>query len=221
MERSIILLSGGLDSAVSLYLALDRGWEVHPLTFHFFLRPQREVLAAQRLSELTGCRDRLIEVDLPFLKELEDLRRERLQNPYLEGAPESYSPGRNLIFYSIAGHYAEVRGANWIVGGHNGADSETFPDATPAFFGTLNEILRIGLLTADKLTPTVINPLAGLTKAGVIAQGQRLGVPLEETWSCVRNLPRPCGVCDSCVERGKAFEEAGLEDPLLSTSKGL
>jgi 7-cyano-7-deazaguanine synthase len=161
MERAVILLSGGIDSAVSLFWSLRKGWEAYPLTFHGHLRPQREVQAVMALTESSRCRKRLIEVDLPFLMEVDDLLKGEVDNPLLRRAHLAYVPARNLIFYSIAAHYGEVLGARWIVGGHNGGDSEIFPDARPEFFKAMNRIIGMGLLTHHRSPISVVNPLEG------------------------------------------------------------
>ncbi len=219
MERAILLLSGGLDSAVTLYLAREEGWEVHPLSFHYYRRPAREVKATERLADLTGCRGRLIDVDLPFLMEVEDLLEKGVRNTRLKEVPSTYVPARNLVFYSLAAHYAEVRDARWIVGGHNGRDSDTFPDATPAFFEGLNHLLKTGLATARASPVEIVNPLQGLSKADVIRRASELGVPLESTWSCSHDGEAPCGTCFPCTERARAFAQEGREDPLLAPAK--
>ncbi len=215
MDRAIVLLSGGIDSAVSLFLAREKGWKVYPLTFHYYIRPKKEMVAVRTLTRLCDCEERLIEVDLPFLKDVEDLLGEGLENPLLEVAPLPYVPARNLIFYSIAAHFGEVNGARWIVGGHNGADSVTFPDAGKGFFDSFNEIFDTALLTHRNLPLEVVNPLQGLSKAEVIRLGMELRVPLEKTWSCNWDNDEPCGECLSCRQRAEAFEEAGVEDPLI------
>ena len=221
MVRALILLSGGLDSAVSLYWALDRGWSAIPLTFHYHERPQREKDATVRLVRHSGCREDILEVDLPFLMEVEDLREKGLPNRFLQDAPGAYVPARNLVFYAIAAHYGEILGAQRLVGGHNGADGRIFPDAAPAFFEGLNRLLELGLLTAPESRLQIVNPLAGRTKAGVLRLGQELGVPFEETWSCHYDRASPCGSCASCREREQAFKHLEAEDPLLATPSAL
>ncbi len=167
------------------------------------------------MTAMCRCEDRLIIVNLPFLMEVEDLVDQSIGNHYLREAPPTYVPARNLIFYSIAAHYAEVTGARWIVGGHNGSDSETFPDASPAFFQGMSDLLGHSLLTSERAPVEIVNPLHGLSKAEVIRLGVRMEVPLEATWSCSFDEETTCGSCRSCRERALAFEEAGVEDPLM------
>lgn len=214
MTRVVVLVSGGIDSAVALYWSVDQRWEVHPLTFDYPNRPLPERRATHELVERTGCGERLEEVSLPFLEEVEDLREEGRLGSHLEAAPDAYVPARNLIFYAVAANMGEVLGARQIVGGHNGTDPDTFPDASPAFFDTLNALLAQGLLTHEASPLEVTNPLEGMTKAEIVARGHDLGVPFGETWSCQYDRDRPCGSCPSCEEREAAFRRAGRQDPL-------
>ena len=128
MERAIVLLSGGVDSAVTLWWAKKQGWRIRPLTFDYFRRPAKENVAVDALTAQAGT-EPVRRVDLPFLKEVDDLRKEGFENRRLLDSPEGYIPGRNLIFYGLAGHYAELDGVRYIVGGHNGIDPESFPDS--------------------------------------------------------------------------------------------
>src|SRR6059036_4035189 len=117
MERAIVLLSGGVDSAVALWWSRKQGLDIHPLTFDYFGRPKREHDAIRALTSRVGTA-RIRHVDLPFLKEVDDLRQEGFENRLLLDSPEGYIPGRNLIFYGLAGYYAELDAARYIVGGH-------------------------------------------------------------------------------------------------------
>ncbi len=207
-ETALVLFSGGIDSAVALWWARERGHRVIALTFDYYRRPPGEVRAMKALLEASGLEDP-ISVPLPFLREMDDLRGPALTNPDLQNAPDAYLPARNLVFYAMAAHYAEPIGARWIVGGHNGADGETFPDATRPFFDHVNAALGMGLLTYETSPVEVVLPLLGRTKTDVVRLGMELGVPLDLTWSCWWDRPEPCGECESCVERQQAFTEAG------------
>jgi 7-cyano-7-deazaguanine synthase len=114
MERAIVLLSGGVDSAVTLWWAKEQGWRIRPLTFDYFRRPSKENVAVDALTTQAGT-EPVRRVDLPFLKEVDDLREEGFENRRLLDSPEGYIPGRNLIFYGLAGHYAELDGVRYIV----------------------------------------------------------------------------------------------------------
>ena len=213
MERAIVLLSGGLDSAVTLWWAKRQGWEIRPLTFDYFGRPRREHQAVEALTSRVGT-ESVRRVDLPFLKEVDDLRKEGFANQRLLESPEGYIPGRNLIFYGLAGYFAELDAVRYIVGGHNGIDPESFPDSSPKFFNFLNSVFPLSLWSYDKSPVQILVPLSGKSKEEVVRMGLEMKVPFEVTWSCYWDRALPCGTCVSCRERREAFANVGVEDPL-------
>lgn len=213
MDRAIVLLSGGVDSAVALWWAKARGWDVRPLTFDYFGRPKREHTAIQALVRRTDVHP-VRTVDLPFLREVDDLRAEGLENEALEESPEGYVPARNLIFYSLAAYYAELEGTRYLVGGHNGTDPDSFPDASPRFFEHLNRVFEMSLWSYANSPVEVALPLSGKSKEDVLRLGVSLGVPFELTWSCYWDQDLHCGHCGSCTERREAFAATGIEDPV-------
>ena len=213
MDRAIVLLSGGVDSAVTLWWTKKQGWDVQPLTFDYFGRPRREHTAIEGLVKEAGVRP-VRTVGLPFLKEVDDLRSSGLANPVLEDSPEGYIPARNLIFYSLAAYYAELDGTRYLVGGHNGIDPESFPDASPKFFEFLNSMFHLSLWSFDRSPVQVVVPLSGKSKEDVLRMGRDLGVPFGLTWSCYWDRDVHCGTCVSCRERREAFAALGLEDPV-------
>jgi len=212
-DRAIVLLSGGVDSAVALVWAKEQGWDIRPLTFDYFARPTKERAAIEALAAHTGIGP-IRHVDLPFLKEVDDLRKEGVSNRALLEAPESYVPARNLIFYGIAAHFAERDGVTRIIGGHNGIDPKAFPDSSPEFFDFINKVYRLGLWTSGRAPIEVVVPLSGKSKADVVRMGLDRRIPFEVTWSCYWDRDRHCGVCPSCRERRQAFAEAGARDPV-------
>jgi 7-cyano-7-deazaguanine synthase len=212
-QKAVVLLSGGIDSAVSLYWAKGRGWDVRPLTFHYFRRPPQEVVATRKILEASGVRN-LREIDLPFLREVDDLKAKGLENRALLESPEGYIPARNMVFYALAAYEAEPLGARWVIGGHNGSDPEAFPDASPKFFNFFNSMYRLGLWSYPRTPVQILLPLSGKSKVDVVRLGIELHVPLELTWSCYWDRDKHCGVCASCVERRDAFRALGVEDPI-------
>lgn len=207
--RALVLLSGGIDSTVACWWALDQGYEVRALTLNYFKRPPPEQRATRRIAEEAGVG--LTELDLPWLRELEDPEHPLLDNPGLADAPEGYVPARNPIVYAIAAHVAEIVGAETIVGGHNDVDPERFPDASAGFFERFGDLLSDSLASGMELG--IEQPLLGLSKREVVEEGLRLGAPLEASWSCYERGPEPCGECPSCRTRREAFQAAGIEDP--------
>jgi 7-cyano-7-deazaguanine synthase len=194
---ALVLLSGGIDSAVALYWARAQGWTVTTIEFDYYLRPERERESCRRLRACACVEG--ITVPVGFLRETGDL--EPPVNEALGRAPEGYLPVRNLIFYSICAYYAEIRGAGAIVGGHNRTDPESFPDAGREFFARLEGLLDRAMWSHASTGTRIVLPLIDLDKAGVIELGRRLGVPFDLTWSCYYDGERPCGVCISCIER--------------------
>jgi len=212
LPKSLVLLSGGLDSAVALYWALDQGHEVETLTFDYFHRSRREIRACLEIARVSHSPNR--KIALGFLKEMDDSKGETL-NSGLVTAQSAYIPSRNLIFYGIASSFAEVRDARYIVGGHNKDDAQNFPDSTQTFFNLFNKTATLGRITKNR-TGQVVLPLAKLHKSEVLLLGAKLKVPFELTWSCYKSGIRPCGKCLSCKLRSESFGKAGLRDPLVN-----
>ena len=214
-KRALVLVSGGIDSTVALWWAQAEGYDVLPLTFHYYKRAPQEIDATFRLLCRAHLTDALLEVELPFLKEVYDLKKEGpLENVALYDSPEGYIPARNLVFYALGAYYAEVHRASKVIGGHNGVDPEAFPDSSPKFFNFVSNLLRIGVWSYKDSPVEILQPLSGMEKWEVIQRGLDLGVPFEDTWSC--NWPRDvhCGRCRSCLEREEAFAAVGARDPV-------
>ncbi|TLZ52438.1 MAG: hypothetical protein E6K18_02815, partial [Methanobacteriota archaeon] len=175
--------------------------------------PKAEVRAVHNLLAAADVKH-LVQVPLPFLKEMSDLKEDGLSNTQLAGAPDAYIPARNMIFYALAGYYAETLGASAIVGGHNGIDPETFPDSSPDFFTHVNSLYRLGLWSYPQAQVSIRLPLAGRPKEEVIEMGRKMGVPFKLTWSCYFDGAKHCGRCPSCLERTAAFRNLSLDDPV-------
>lgn len=186
-SRALVLVSGGLDSAVAYAWAVHAGHEPVALTFHYPERPRGEVLATRHVA---GERE-LHEVELPFLRETSRA-----------GAPPGYVPARNAMYYAIAAHHAQQLRCPIVVGGHHAEDARAYPDASGGFFADLERLLARGLwLPPGERAPRLVMPLIDLDHAGVVALGQRLGVRMERTWSCYEDGDAPCGTCPACARR--------------------
>lgn len=207
--RVIVLFSGGLDSAVALYWAKSQGWNVITAEFEYHQRPERERRACRDLRAHAGIHEQIV-IPIPFLREAVDIPAQELNNPALAHAPEGYIPLRNLIFYSLVAYHAEVRGARYIIGGHNLTDCESFPDAGREFWERLNQLLKLAIWSHSEIRTEIVLPLIEMDKREVIGLGSRLGVPFEMTWSCYFDAAQPCGTCESCLERERAFAASGL-----------
>ncbi|HEX4998514.1 MAG TPA: 7-cyano-7-deazaguanine synthase, partial [Terriglobia bacterium] len=126
--------------------------------------------------------------------------------------PNTYVPFRNAHFLAIAVSWAEVLGAREIFIGAVAEDSSGYPDCRPEYYRAFNELVRTG--TRPETEIVVKTPLIDYAKRDIIRVGVQLGAPLHLTWSCYRNSDTACGVCDSCALRLRAFQEAGLADPI-------
>ncbi len=222
MKRAVILLSGGLDSAVALWLAKSQGYELYSLSFNYGQRHDRELKASARLASLAGVKShRIVNLNLDQWGgssltdkniDVEDGDINRTDIPI------TYVPARNMVFLSIAASFAEAIEAQDIFIGVSEVDYSGYVDCRQDFIEAMQVAINKGtVMGAAKNQPITINtPFIHKTKTQEIQLGMNLGVPFEETWSCYRGGIRPCGTCDSCLLRAKAFKDAGLVDPALN-----
>ncbi len=218
-DKAVVILSGGLDSTTCMAVAADEGYEIYALTFDYGQRHRREVECARRVADHFHVREHRI-VQLDFLKQIggSSLTDSRLAIPSEESGeeiPNTYVPGRNLIFLSLAASFAEVVGARSLFIGVSAVDYSGYPDCRPDFVDAVNRVLQVSTRTGDRGEPIEIRaPLLHLPKAETVKLGHRLGAPYHLTTSCYRGGERACGVCDSCRLRLKGFREAGIIDPI-------
>src|SRR6516162_2003166 len=126
--------------------------------------------------------------------------------------PVTYVPFRNAHFLSVGVSWAESIGAGAVYIGAVAEDSSGYPDCRPEYYRVFQELIRVG--TRPEARIEIATPVIALKKAEIILKGIELGAPLHLTWSCYQNAEEACGVCDSCLLRLRAFEEAGVSDPL-------
>jgi len=202
-DSAIVLLSGGLDSAVALWWS-KRKWKTYALTFRYGKLNSNEVRSAKRLARRARTAGHFI-VDVGFLKQISELRK-RLAGQKLElkRFPATFVPGRNTIFLGIAAHYAEIYNIRHIVTGHIGRDP--FPDSKPAYLRAMNAALSQAAWLRKNHGARIIVPFARSDKEDVVRLGARLNVPFELTWSCHRNGKKPCRTCQGCLDRSSALE---------------
>ena len=225
-KKAVALLSGGLDSATTLAIARDMGFACHALSFDYGQRHRVELAAARRVARSLGVAShRWVTIDLrtfghsaltddiPVPKDRAPQSKTR--NPKSE-IPITYVPARNTIFLSYALALAEVIESTDIFIGVNAVDYSGYPDCRPefirAFERTANLATRAGV-EGNKLK--VHTPLIHWTKTKIIRRGLELGVDYSLTHSCYdpSRSGKPCGRCDACLIRERAFEELGMCDP--------
>ena len=222
-KSAIVLLSGGLDSATALYTAKSKGYRCFCLFFDYGQRHRRELKAARKIAKECGCAFQVLKISLPWGgSSLVDrrvrlpLRNNEITRKRDNGIPNTYVPGRNIIFLSFALSYAESIGASAIFIGAHAQDYSGYPDCRPEFFRAFAQSARHGMRSGvEKNSIEIKTPLIHKTKAQIIRLGNRLHVPFELTWSCYKGDLVPCEECDSCTFRAKGFKEAGLRDPLI------
>lgn len=224
-KPAVVLLSGGLDSATCLGMAVDEGYEVAALSFDYGQRHQVELGAAKQLAQHYKVKHHFVfEIGLyrqiggSALTDMSlEVPQHRSADEMTADIPITYVPARNLVFLSYALGVAERVGAEDIFVGVNAVDYSGYPDCRPEFVEsferTANLAVKAGVEGTSKFR--VRAPLVDLTKAGIIQAGHRLGVPYGLTHSCYSPTSDglACGACDSCLLRRQGFEDAGVPDP--------
>jgi 7-cyano-7-deazaguanine synthase len=216
--QAVVLLSGGLDSTTTLYLAKEKGYQCFCLIFDYGQRHKKEINSAKKIAQAAGCIWQVIKIALPWKgSSLLDRRIPVSSVKYqVSSIPLTYVPARNLIFLSFALSYAEVIAASAIYIGANAIDYSGYPDCRPEFYQAFIKAAELGTKSGvEGKGLSILTPLIQKTKAQIIRLGIKLGVPYELTWSCYKGGKIPCARCDSCRFREKGFREAGLSDPLL------
>jgi len=216
--RAVVLLSGGLDSATVLAMAIERGHDVYALSVHYGQRHSAELDAAARVAARLGaCEHRVMGVDLAGIggSALTDPTIAVPTSP-VAGIPITYVPARNTLMLSLALGWAEVLGARSIFIGVNAVDYSGYPDCRPEFIAAFAEVARLGTRVGTEGAAIRIEaPLVRLSKAEIIREGHRLGVDFSLTVSCYQadSAGQACGRCDSCRLRREGFVAAGVPDP--------
>lgn len=231
MKQAVVLSSGGLDSTTVLAWAVKQCGKdnVVALTLYYGQRHDKELECARSVSAYYGVRH--IEEDISNVMkyagdvcslikdsniEIENSSYETQVNKSETGRVNSYVPFRNGLLLSIAAAYAECLFPEGDVaicyGAHaDDAAGNAYADCSPRFIGAMNEAIKIGTYGRIEITA----PFAAATKANIVSTGLRLEVPYELTWSCYHGGEKACGVCGTCIDRLRAFEANGVEDPIM------
>ncbi len=212
----MVLLSGGMDSCVCATLAA-RDHEAAALHVSYGQRTQER----ERQSFLAICQRLKIHDRLMIRNEAlrliggSALVDESIPVPDSEmighDVPVTYVPFRNAHFLAAAVSWAEVLGAQKVYIGAVEPDSSGYPDCRPAYYKAFNEVVKAGTKGG---TIEIVTPLIAMRKAEIVRLGLELGAPLDLTWSCYSREDQACGICDSCVLRHRAFQAAGVQDPI-------
>jgi 7-cyano-7-deazaguanine synthase len=221
MAKAVVLLSGGLDSAVALYLAKSRGFDIIALSFDYGQRHSRELNAAKEIAKRAGViQHQVVSLNMnswggsSLTDETMNIENGDANRTDI---PVTYVPARNMIFLSVAASVAEANRAQDIFIGVSQVDYSGYVDCRQEFIDAMEKAVNLGtVMGAEQNLPIKLHaPFANMTKAEEIKLGMELGVDFGLTWSCYRGGEKPCGTCDSCLLRAKAFEEAGYKDPAL------
>ncbi len=220
---SVVLLSGGMDSATCLALAVRDRPPVHALTVLYGQRHLREVRAARVLSRRFRVARHVV-IRLPLGPLLEStLTRPARRLPFggtpRGRIPSTYVPARNTILLSIALGYAESHRLGAIYLGANAIDYSGYPDCRPEFLRAFERLAQLATKAgvARRERVRLVAPLLAMSKGEIVRTGDRLGVPWELTWSCYAGGRQPCGRCDACRLRARGFREARRSDPLVES----
>jgi len=217
MKKAVVILSGGMDSATTAYIAKSKGYEIVALHFDYRQRTQKkEHKAFNAICDALGVVSRYV-IDLPFFEHIgtSALIDESIDVPtggIKAGIPVTYVPFRNGIFLSVAAAVAEKEDAKALYIGVVEEDSSGYPDCRENFVDAIKKAINFG--TKDETRIEIETPLIHLKKEDIVESAIKYGVPLELTWSCYKNEDSACGVCDSCRLRLKGFKKAGLKDPI-------
>jgi len=219
VTTGVVLLSGGMDSATCLSVALGECDRVIPLHAGYGqLTQSREYRSFVALCDHHGLAERVV-VSLDYLTAVggSALTDRSIAVPDHADVrpgeiPVTYVPFRNGNLLALATSLAEARGASRIYIGAVEEDSSGYPDCRASFYRAFEAAIREG--TRPETAIEIVTPVIGLSKAEIVRLGARLGTPFALTWSCYRGIERACGACDSCHLRLRGFRAAGMEDPI-------
>ena len=215
--KAISVLSGGLDSTVATAYYSDK-YEIHAITFNYGQRSaEMEIKSAEAVCEKLGIEHSII--DLPWLKKLgksaltsdedvPELKIDELDSKEIcdETARKVWVPGRNVVFTAIATSFAEALNAEKIIVGWDLEEAATFPDNSKEFLDAFNNVLEIGTLEGVKIEAPVIN----MSKTEIVKLGMDIDAPMDLSYSCYMGGEEPCGTCESCMRRIRAFRDVEL-----------
>ncbi len=216
--KAVVIASGGVDSSTLLYKTVKEDYETYVLTFIYGQKHKREIESAKKICEGLKVHHKVIDLSvLKYVLSGSALTDSGVEIPEVPETAEHYEtlkttivPNRNSIFLSIAIGYAVSIGANNVFFGAHHSDRGVYPDCRREFVEAFEHAER---LANDNLLLVIAAPFVNMSKSEIVKLGVELGVPYKETWSCYKGGRIHCGVCSSCRERKRAFQEAGVLDP--------
>ncbi|MEO6076288.1 MAG: 7-cyano-7-deazaguanine synthase QueC [Dokdonella sp.] len=216
-NHAVVLVSGGMDSAVTLAMARERGLVCHALSVAYGQRHVSELAAAAGIATTLGAIEhKVVDVDLRSIGGSALTADIDVPEDGGSGIPITYVPARNTIMLSIALGWAEVLGANAIYCGVNAVDYSGYPDCRPEFIDAFATLAKLATKAGvEGASIKVLAPLIDMSKAQIVREGQRLGVDFASTVSCYQADANglACRHCDACRLRADGFEQAGVADP--------
>jgi 7-cyano-7-deazaguanine synthase len=227
---AVVLVSGGMDSAVVLAIAREAGYAAHALSVRYGQRHTSELDAADRVAESLGAvAHKTVHVDLRSIGGsalTDDIAVPTDADGHVigQGIPPTYVPARNTIMLAVALGWAEVLGAADLFCGVNAVDYSGYPDCRPEFVAGFEALANLATKAGVEGSRFRVHaPLMRMTKADIVREGLRLGVDFSQTVSCYQadDLGRACGHCDACRLRAQGFAEAGVPDPTRYADAGI
>lgn len=221
MKKAVVLLSGGLDSATTLFIARHKKYKCYPLIFDYGQRHKKEIKLAGKIAGAAGLKGTVLNISLPWKRSALLDKKQRIPKKRTPGKiPSTYVPARNTVFLSFALSFAEAISAEKIFLGVNSVDYSGYPDCRENFLKAFDKVIEKGTKAGiEGRNISVEAPLLFMTKKEIIKKGTSLKVPYELTWSCYEGKKYPCNMCDSCIIRKKGFEDAGIMDPFKKYEK--
>jgi len=223
MKKAVVLLSGGVDSAIAMAEALREGFEVFALTIDYAQRNRVEISAARSVARSLGAVRHLVfrledlgNIGGSSLTGDGEVPKGRGAEEMGSGVPVTYVPARNTVFLSLALAWAEAVGARCVFIGVNAVDYSGYPDCRPEYIDAFQKMADVATKCAAEGDPIEIRaPLIEMSKAQIIKLGAGLGVDFSLTCSCYDpdESGAACGECDSCILRRNGFTEACIDDP--------
>lgn len=221
-KKAVVLLSGGIDSAVAAAIAQKAGYQLFALSFDYGQRHKLELDAAKEIARALRIGRHLI-FPLPIsqfggssLLGEGEVPKGRSEDQIADGIPNTYVPARNLVFLAVAVSFAETVSASAVIIGAHTVDYSGYPDCRPEFLDCFQRAANLATRAgAEKRLIRIWPPLIRMSKSEIIKTGSELGLDFSLTFSCYDpdEQGRACGQCDSCLIRIKGFSGAGVKDP--------